>query len=124
MNKYEAMYKKATENGRSASWFDTSVVPLAQDLEEATGMTAKVSGAFGLRCECYIVLEKGDRKKTIVVTPDIKDDGSLELYYDTGEVRDRFRSDSIGALNGFNNITERLPDTLYGIIRVIREERG
>ena len=124
MNKYEAMYKKATENGRSASWFDTSVVPLAQDLEEATGMTAKVSGAFGLRCECHIVLEKDDRKKTIVVTPDIKDDGSLELYYDTGEIRDRFRSDSIGALNGFNNITERLPDTLYGIIRVMREERG
>lgn len=31
-----------------------------------------------------------------------------ELFYETGEIKDNYRADTIGAINGFNNLTKRL----------------
>lgn len=115
MNKYERIYSKATENGRNASWMDTAIAALAVDIEEYTGIPVTVSGPFGLRAE--VMLKSGERYLTIC--PDFQGEG-LQLYYDTGKTTQRHPPLSLGDFNGFNNVQERLPDTLEAIVSLFR----
>lgn len=118
MNKYERIYNKATERGRSASWMDTAIAALAVDMENYTGGPVSVSGPFGLRAE--VMLKAGESYLTIC--PSFQD-GKLQLYYDTGETTQRYQPLTLGDVNGFNNTQERLPDTIEAIAALFRQGR-
>lgn len=126
MNKYEKTYNEISKKHPQARWFDIAVVALAVDLEEATGLKARVSGPFGLRAECPIYLnEEGEpgERKVIYITPwfdSTKGETELVLYYDTGEVKNNYAPGTLGELNGMNNVMERLPDTLEEIVALLR----
>jgi len=122
VNKYVDIYERAAAGGKNPRWIDVAVVPLAQDLEQATGLKATISGPFGLRAECVISLNKdgaeGERKY-LVLTPCFKDN-SITLFYDTGETRKRFEPLTLGDYNGFNNVQKELPESLEEIAAVLR----
>ena len=128
--------KKTAEAGRirekirkmeTVSWMDNVIKPLAAALSEATGMYWKVSGPCGICCRVYIDLcEDPDKpilfqsRKEIILQPDFTDD-SLVLLYETGETTDRFAKDSVGALNGMNNVTKPLPNSVDEILKLMRD---
>lgn len=117
MNKYEKYYNDNNLKSKRRIVIDM----LAADLQEKTGMKARVSGPFGLRAECPIYLNEDAGKGEgyfIVIIPSFKRD-TLELYYDTGETKIRFDPGTIGDINGFNNVIQRLPDTLDEIIQCL-----
>lgn len=118
MNKYEMIYAKAYEKRGSASWLDSAIAALAVDLEEATGKPTEISGPFGLRAEVWITV--GD--DFIRLTPEFPD-GKLKLYYDTGEMADRYQPGTLGDFNGMNNVRAPLPDTLDEIIGLLRPKK-
>lgn len=113
MNKYERIYKKACEKRGSASWLDSAVAALAVDLEEHTGKPVDVSGPFGLRAE--VTLNVGGTYTTI--SPSFEK-GELKLYYDTGEKSKRYKPQTLGDFNGFNNVQAALPDTFEEIVAI------
>lgn len=122
MNKYVDLYERAAAGGKNPHWIDAAVVPLAQDLEQATGLKTTVSGPFGLRAEVVIHLNEAGaegERKYIVLTPCFKDN-SITLYYDTGETRKRYEPLTLGDYNGFNNIQKELPESISEIIAVLR----
>lgn len=116
MNRYEEIYRKANEK-RNASWVDTAIALLACDIEKATGEPAQVSGPFGLRAEVYI----STKRKSICVTPEFPEGGGLALFYDSGELADRFGPGTLGDFNGLNNVRKPLPDTIQEIVKVMHE---
>ena len=125
MNKYERLYTEASAGGKSPSWLDTAIRPLAADLSEATGLPARVSGPFGLRAECVIYLNEngaeGERKH-LTVTPWFNCEGKdteIMLYYDTGEVKKEYAPNTLGDYNGMNNVMKRLPETLPEIVALL-----
>ena len=125
MNKYERLYTEASAGGKNPSWLDTAIRPLAADLAEATGLTARVSGPFGLRAECLIYLNEngaeGERKH-ITITPWFNCEGQdteIMLYYDTGEVKKEYAPNTLGDYNGMNNVMKRLPETLPEIVALL-----
>lgn len=127
MNKYEKLYTEAAAGGKNPSWLDTAVRPLAADIGEATGHTARVSGPFGLRAECVIHVNEdapeGERMH-LVITPWFNCEGQdteIMLYYDTGEVKDDYASNTLGDFNGMNNVMKRLPETLPEIVALLRK---
>ena len=126
MNKYESIYNEAVKKNKRARWYDTAIMALATDLQQATGLTAKASGPFGLRAECPIYLNEGGgtgERKVIYITPNFESSPAgtrLTLYYDTGETTKTYAPGTMGDLNGFNNLSERLPDTLEDILPLLR----
>lgn len=118
MNKYEKIYLKAAEKRGRASWLDSAVAALAVDLEEHTGKAVEVSGPFGLRAE--VMFKVGDTYT--IITPSFEN-GSFRLYYDTGETTERYQPETLGDWNGFNNISEPLPDTFDKILQIMTRRK-
>lgn len=109
------------------SWTEELLRPI---LEELVRLTPEIAwridslSTFGLRCDCP-VFGKTKEQTTVGITF-TQHDG--QLYYDTGETKGNFQSGSIGAMNGFNHVTEPVEsiDTLLnhvkkGIEREIQE---
>lgn len=71
-------------------------------------------GPYGLRAEVIISSDS----HILIVTPDFED-GNLKLYYDTGEKTDRHQPNTIGEINGFNNVQAPLPDTIEEIAGIM-----
>lgn len=115
-NRYEKIYLKATEK-RNASWVDTAIAALAADLEAFTGKPVKISGPFGLRAEIYV--KAGDT--VTVITPDFSD--GFKLYYDTGEIAQRYQPLTMGDVNGLNNVQAPLPETFEEIVAIFTGAR-
>jgi len=118
MNKYEEIYQNMKKQQKTVNWIDSAVAALAADLEKAMESPVKISGPFGLRAEVYV--DVGDNY--ILLTPDFCRE-RLSLYFDTGEVTNEHAPNTIGAINGMNNVRARLPDTLDEIIKVLRPSR-
>lgn len=116
MNKYEKIYLKASQRARGSavSWLDSAVAALAVDLENYVGEVFEVGGPYGLRAEVVI----SSSSYSLTVVPCIKNNG-LELYYDTGKVKQSHQPNTIGAVNGFNNLQARLPNTIEEIVAVM-----
>lgn len=121
MNKYEKIYLKAAQRSKDsvASWLDSAVAALAADLEEYTGEAMKIGGPYGLRAEVIISSDS----YILIVTPDFND-GTLKLYYDTGEVTEKHQPNTIGAVNGFNKVQVPLPDTIEEIAATMTRRAG
>lgn len=116
MSKYEKIYLKAAQRakGSGVSWLDSAVAALAVDLENYVGEAFGIGGPYGLRAE--VVLSSPSYSLTIV--PCFKNDG-LELYYDIGMEAKNHQPNTIGAVNGFNKLQARLPNTIEEIAAVM-----
>ena len=111
----------------TVNWLDGVIKPLAAALAEATGLYWKVTGPCGICCRVHIDLCKDPDKpvlfqnrKEIILQPDFTDD-ALTIMYETGETTDRFAKDSVGALNGMNNVTKPLPNSVDEILKLMRD---
>lgn len=110
----------------TVDWKDEVVVPLAEEMGKRLGKHPLISGPFGLGAKVTIFLVddlkvrhlEQDRLE-ITVEPDFEDK-KLVLNYETGEVADDYPPNSIGAMNGLNNVTARLPDSIEEIINLLK----
>lgn len=116
MNKYEKIYLKAVQRSKNseASWLDSAVAALAVDLEDYTGEVFEIGGPYGLRAEVTII----SSSYSLTVTPSFKS-GCLEIYYDTGKRTQVHQPNTVGSVNGFNNLQARLPDTIEEIVSIM-----
>ena len=92
---------------------------IAEKLEKLTGYKATVYPPMGLRASIGIALNDGRELKgfiTLTCTKNI-------IYYDTGKVKERYPQGSIGELNGFENETKPLPDSIDEIWEIIKEKQ-
>lgn len=119
-NKYTRIYELARFYNSQASWLETAIVALAADLEQYTGDPVVICGSFGLRSEIYFKVGE-HRSKCITVDFNGED---LLLSYDSGERTDAFANGTIGAVNGFNNVSKPLPETIEKIVEVLLPDAG
>lgn len=111
--------KKRDKLWGSFSWVSMLVEPLAAALKEyCGGDEVKVYGPFGLRAYTSIYVCKGNRIGGITLTTTDAARG-WRLRYDTGEKTGAYESESIGALNGFDNKTAPLPDEISEIAALL-----
>ena len=107
-------------------WVKGALVPIAEALSARRGMPYEIFGPFGMRGETSIYLFDTDNHSFthgasawgITVCPVLAHEGDdciLSLTYDTGETTRECAPGSIGELNGFNNVTAKLPDTIEEI---------
>ena len=97
---------------------------------ERTGYDYEILGPFGLRAESslWIVDKTKDRKDldtyvvwSLSVCPHFQNDGHTQyLTYDTYKKRGNYHPNSIGAMNGFDNIEEILPDTIEEVWELMK----
>ncbi len=116
MNKYEKIYFKASQRAgcSNVSWLDSAIAALAVDLEDYTGEIFKVGGPYGLRAEVMLTSET----YSLTLTSCFRGN-EIELYYDTGERTQRHQPNTIGAVNGFNNVQARLSDSVENIVAIM-----
>lgn len=101
--------------------------PLADELARRTGKHPKLLGPAGLGSKVTIALVDNPDKRSyeqesleITVEP-VFEDKSIFFNYETGGVNDRYRPGTIGHLNGLNNITAPLPDSVEEILGLLRK---
>lgn len=103
---------------RKTCWTE-EVIALLKEVNDVTGLNFDYSnlGVFGLRCECPVFSHNGDEVNAMLVfTPD--SDGELSI--DTGKRKYDCVESSIGDLNGFNNVTERV-ESIQTVIDNLRQ---
>lgn len=103
---------------RQTHWTE-EVIALLKEVNAITGLNFDYSDlcVFGLRCECPVFSHNGDEVNVMLVfTPD--SDGELSI--DTGKRKYDCVEGSIGDLNGFNNVTERV-ESIQTIIDNLRQ---
>lgn len=108
-------------------WIETIVEPLMRGLEKETGLHGEIYGPFGLCCKTSIYLREDMGKSiteqdTIHITLEPPYEG--KLFYETGEIKGEYRKDSIGELNGMNNVLEELPDSIEEIVKIMFKTNG
>lgn len=110
----------------TVDWKDEVIVPLAGELAKRTGRHPLVLGPCGIGAKVTISLvnDPGARwteqdRLELTVEPDFED-GRMVFNYETGEVSDRYEPGTVGYVNGLNNITARLPDSVDEIIGLLR----
>ncbi len=135
----EALEKQAAAKRRKAekleadlrkmpvvNWKDEVVVPLAAELAKRLSKKQMVLGPCGIGAKVRICLvDNPDILLTqqdcleIVIVPDFEN-GRMVFNYETGETDDRYERGTIGYMNGLNNITARLPDSIEEIAGLLR----
>lgn len=135
MGEYYKLCDKAYAE-KQIYWTDGLLRPLLQEIEDRTGWRFDDKDDLhphGLRCEVLVgVLGEGvdeygrpNWKSYIMFTGilDRNDDDTWhwELWYDTGEKKAQlYRPDSIGALNGFDNVSAKV-ESVEQIIKVLQK---
>lgn len=97
---------------------------------EQTGYDYEILGPFGLRSQSslWIVDKTKDKREefgkyiiwSISVIPNYDEDNVQYLTYDTGKKVGGYHPNSLGAMNGFDNIEEMLPDTIDEIFELMK----
>lgn len=107
-------------------WKDEVIVPLAEELAKRVGRHPLVFGPCGIGAKVTISLvadpearwTEQDRLE-LTVEPDFED-GCMIFNYETGEASDRYEPGTVGYVNGLNNITAPLPDSVEEILGLLR----
>lgn len=106
-------------------WYEDMLVPLADAISNRLCMPYEVYGPFGLcaRTTVYFFPGEGhditrDETFSITLQPGFDFDNP-ELLYETGEKSGVYRNGSIADMNGMNNVTSPLPDSLDAIIALL-----
>lgn len=99
--------KRKQERNKYPHWTDLFVRPVIDELARLTPeiqweLKDKLT-TFGLRSECPF-FGKTASGRTVAITFTC-DHSSGTLYYDTGRLNNRFKENTLGDLNGFNNET-------------------
>lgn len=119
--------KKEKISSDCPNWIEEVIRPLALEISAKLNQYCDVKGPFGIRAEAIIyivedpdvsILDQGSR--SITITPNWNEDGDMDFWYDTGEETDNFEKGTIGFLNGMNNITALLPDSVDDIIKLLK----
>lgn len=122
--KIERLEKKEKKMGY-VSWIAEIVKPLAEELAKRTGKRYEIYGPFGMGCRTSIYLmddiEKGicaQATLQITLAPTNLDKG--EIRYETGEKTNAYAPNTIGEVNGFNNVLAVMPDTIEEIEKLLK----
>ena len=115
---------------RTPSWIDEVIYPLAKRLSARSGKASRVCGPFGIGARVMLTLHNEDDPDDYFEWTDREDltieprfnDGALELWYVTGETRDLYPKGSLGAMNGFISVLEKLPDEESEILKRFRSD--
>lgn len=111
------------------SWLDI-LNRLCDDVSAIIGLPhSKADRTFGLRCEAFVTWSKDpendpceDVKYFLCVTPtNTESADTFQLDYDTGEKKGKFARNSIGELNGFDNVTAPLPLDAEKVAEILKE---
>lgn len=122
MNKYEKSFGIIYKRFGNANWFECAIAPMLVDLEDATGEEVEFCGPAGLRTEILISVGAGEKKRWLTVMPGFDDQHQLQLFYDTGEKTEKHAPGTVADMNGFNNVSKPLPETLDEILKLFRVE--
>lgn len=108
-------------------WKADIVDKLAKLLADKTGLRWAVHGPGGIGCRCYVLLYEDAEKrpieqnhKVLVVRPEF-DGEDICIFYETGEVTDRYEKGTLGYASGLCNKVEKLPDDLDAILSLFKE---
>lgn len=113
--------------------FHDALKEIGEYICSKTGYEYKILGPFGLRCESslWIVDPNKDKGKhgvgnivwSICVNSKTNEDNTQYLVYDTGEKKPGYHPNSLGALNGFDNVEAILPDTIEEVWEIMKNKR-
>lgn len=100
--------KKKQEKNTYPHWTDGFLRPVLDELARLTPEIEwedrKELPVFGLRCNCSVFGHHDHSGCTVGVTFTC-DTETQTLFYDIGRKKGRYAADSLGGLNGFDNIT-------------------
>ena len=112
MTLYHKLLQEKNKNAATVSWIGDALVPLVNEVCTVTGYTVKTDNlrTYGLRAECPVFFFLPGESVPFVhlVFTSSFDEGRLTIYVDTGETTNHFAQDSIGAINGCNNVTKKV----------------
>lgn len=123
----ERLIEKHTESLKKLEmkrigWYEGMVVPFAEAIAKRLEIPYKIYGPFGMCAKTTVYFFPGngrditkDETYSITIQPEGK-----ELYYETGEKVNRYHRNTIGDMNGMNNVTAPLPDDMESIIALLR----
>ncbi len=108
-------------------WVSDVLRPLAGELSRRAGKKASLLGPFGIGSKATVILTDREidpewrmkERLELTLEADFNDDG-LVLRYETGAVSDRYAPGTVGHMNGLNNITAPLPDSVEEILGLFR----
>ena len=110
--------------------FHDALKEIGEYICEKTGYEYEILGPFGLRCQSslWIVDKTKDRKNlmdyivwSLSITAKTNSDNTQYLMYDTGEKKSGYHPDSLGAMNGFDNVEAILPDTIEEVWEIMKK---
>jgi hypothetical protein len=135
IEKRQKVLNRMVKEHDSRSWIDKVLKPLVDIVSsqmaaihnEDQPWPYKIYGPFGLRCQTtvYIFPAGGedildDETYSLTVFPVGEIGKTFRLEYDTGKLSQDYEPGSLGDINGFNRITDDLPDRLGEIIAKFR----
>jgi hypothetical protein len=107
------------------SWIDEIIKPLGAELSKRLELPYEIYGPFGLRAATSIYLRKDMKRSicdqetwSITIIPSDLSTGLLK--YETGEVKEGYSRNTMGDLNGFNNVLAYLPESIDDIVALLR----
>lgn len=127
--------KKEADNIKMPFWYDEVVVPMVESIAHIKGKKPYILGPYGIGSKVSITLhspfdEDGCRlvdftdAESLTVEPcfETTEGGSIALHfrYETGEVDTTYPEGSLGAYNGLNRVTKRLPDELDAVAKLFK----
>lgn len=93
---------------RKSYWVDDIVKPLMDEIKVITGLPFDTSDlrTLGIGCECPVSAkdENGEYLAWITFVPSFANDYEIRMY--SGEMCERYAKDTIGEINGGNNVEE------------------
>lgn len=125
--------RESRDTIRGVSWVEEIVRPLATSIASKKNKMANVLGPCGIGAKVNIILHNCDdptdcrewtEKETLTVEPYFRVKGDMNLLYETGKREERYSAGSLGAVNGFNNVTAYLPDDEDDIAALFRSEKS
>ena len=110
--------------------FHDALKEIGEYICEKTGYEYEILGPFGLRCQSslWIVDKTKDRKSlmdyivwSLSITAKTNGDNTQYLMYDTGEKKSGYHPNSLGAMNGFDNVEAILPDAIEEVWEIMKK---
>ena len=117
-------YEKRIRKMDFPHWTDNLVRPVMREIERLTPDIVWEERdrlpTFGIRCECP-VFGKTAEGHTVGICFTPGSNIEEKLWYDTGEVKARFSSGTIGEINGMNNVSKPV-DSIEELIAFVRQK--
>lgn len=111
--------------------FHDALKEIGEYICERTGYEYRILGPFGLRCESSLWIIDPNKDKgelgignivwSICVNSHTNEDNTQYLVYDTGEKKSGYHPNSLGVMNGFDNVEAILPDTIEEVWDIMKK---